>query len=136
MESSKEKTDEHAFGNLQTNIQMALQQNNIYKQSQKIAENTHDNSIMLIYNMDENGIVTLTECIANDKTMGGTKDTDSNSVGYELAKFKEMFENYINGQIEPISIQSMKYKYKELRFVVTYPDVDFKVNISMSIEDV
>lgn len=133
MLDSKEKVDAAAIENLQTTIQTSFQSSNYYKNARKIANATYDNSIMVIYQMNDDNVLEMQELRVNDRTYGVVTDATQNDVGEKLSELRDGVEGYINGQIEPIEIQSEKYIEKEnFCYYISFPDVDFKVDVEVT----
>lgn len=132
MESSREKKDKAAIDNLQTSIQMAAQENRCYKEAKKVIEESSDRQIYLIYEPNNDHVLEFKFCSVSDKTNGIMKSSDDPSAEDKVSKLKQQIADYVNGHIEPITLESEKYKFQEKYcFVLTLPDADYKVDVAL-----
>ena len=131
---SKKDMDKASLNNLTQTIQMGMQHSSVYTDAKKIADGTHKGQIVVKYDVDRNNIVTIDSCEITDKFGLVFKDSDDDMD--DLEAVKESLKNYVNGKIEPIELKSKYYQdCDEFRFIVTFPDVDFRVNVELEIEE-
>lgn len=126
---SKKGMDETNLTNLTTTIQMGMQHNSIYKDARKIADNTLTGKIVVKYYVNQDNIVLIDSCEVADRFGGTYTDADRG----DLAKLKTLLSDYVNGKIEPIELKSNYYRDCDYKFTITFPDVEFKVNVEMEV---
>lgn len=129
MLDTKEKSDASALENLKITIQIAAQNSDGYKELKKASEESADKSVMLMYQMD-NGALKIKEVSIVSEIDGKITNQTDSDLGKDLEKLRIYFDNYINGQLDPIVFESDKYLEREnVCYSITFPDVDFKVNV-------
>lgn len=130
--SSREKTDAASLLNLEMTLQMAFQHSNVYKNAKNIADDTADKKIKVVYSVTgDDNILTLSHCEIVNKNGSVTTSYDDNELGRELAGMRSQLTDRVNGKIEPISIASEQYRSVDHRFIITFLDVDYKVDVEL-----
>ena len=136
-QSSKEKADLAAIENLELTLQTGAQNSNIYKEAQELARKTDEDCITLVYTVDENNMLTCGEChVVIDHVLITDDVTVAEGEQHSLAEFKSKILSYVGGSIEPIEMTSDQYRNQEYRFILTFPDVEFKVESEVVITTV
>lgn len=129
----REKSDEAAIANLTSTIQSGTQQSAIFKDAKKVANKTKLNQVTFYYIINDENVLTYdyAEIDTND---GKFTDKTSTAQTVDLIEYTTKLKNHINGVLEPIEIQSEYYLSNKYKIVVTFTDVDFKVNAEWSLQ--
>jgi len=127
MSSAREKADASAVENLQVVMQTAMQENALYKDAKKLADESLTDEIVLVYKVNDDNMLDFDHIeIQNDETVL-TED-----YAKSLLSFKEDLLGYLGGNSEPIKIESEYYRgQKYFYFTMTFPDVDYRADIDM-----
>jgi prepilin-type N-terminal cleavage/methylation domain-containing protein len=126
---SNEKMDKSAIKNFETSMIMAFQNNSIYKDAKSVADGTYDNTITIVCGANDEKMFEIKELKTTSKTDGLVTDAQGTEAGNELAALRADIEDFINGNVEPIKIQSEFYMKNLQYFIIKFPDVDFKVQL-------
>ena len=128
---SKDQTDDVAILNLETATQMAAQYNGIYKEAKEIAEDTLDNSIVMVYSANESDVLEFSHSYIKNENNSIT--TTKNNKESDLCKIENKILEYVGGSIEPITLEGKKYKNSDIKISIIFTDVEFKVKIETEV---
>jgi prepilin-type N-terminal cleavage/methylation domain-containing protein len=129
---SREKADIAALETLASTAGAASSQSHIYKDAKKLAQKTADKTITLYFKVDADNIVQFDYAEANLPGEKISTKTPSAKTK-DLETYKDDVLKYINGVIEPIELQSKYYRLQKFKVVLTFPDVDFKVDSKLEV---
>ena len=134
VEESKEKSDISAVRALAPTLQISVQNNAIYNTAESIARKTTNDCITMVYYLDDENNLTFDYSYIN--TGASTiKSSDDDEVAIKMRRLNDDIMASVNGQIEPIKIRSKFYKNKSYEIVLHFPDMNFKVDADLNVNE-
>lgn len=131
--NTDEKVDEAAVAMLQTNIKLALQHSSMYKDAKDMVDDSKDDKLTIVYKVDENNNLLFDRCEIIDDDDGKVTSFDESDLGSELSSLRTKIIDFINGKMEPITLESDKYQDMGYYYTITFPDVDHKVDVEFGL---
>jgi prepilin-type N-terminal cleavage/methylation domain-containing protein len=132
--NTNESMDSSSVSNLQTNVQLAVQHNSIYKNAKKLAEYSTNERITVVYKVNRQNQLVIDRCEI-ETIDGTTTSNNANATGRDLKSLQTNIVNFINGKMETIVLQSEMYRSNEYYFDITFLEADFKVNIDLRMKE-
>ena len=121
--SSHKKVDAASIEMLETTLCNAVQRTDIYRDAQKIIDNTLDQRISFVYVVVDEMVV-FSHCEIIDTVYGSTTNDSGNDSGEALSLFAKKVVSYVDGHIDPIELKSQYYKQQDYRITITLSDFD------------
>jgi prepilin-type N-terminal cleavage/methylation domain-containing protein len=129
---SRAKADKAAVGNLQSTVNMALQNSKIYNMSRAYVDESDIDQLEIVYKVNDDNILVL-DCIYYSVDDDSRVNIDT--VNEKAAEFKTLIESYVNSKLEPIELSSEEYRTKDYTIIANFPDIQYKVETTLEIVD-
>lgn len=133
-DKSKEKADMSEINNLVSTTQVAVQNNAIYTAADEIANKSYDDKIVMVYYVAGDTLVFDYSYIKTDDDTS-VKSNDGSALSADMRKVNDKILTSINGKIEPVQLKSKLYKNKSYEIILTFPDVNFKVDAELVVNN-
>lgn len=132
-ENGQATSDTHQIEQLMTNLNMALQDPEIYKDATEAAANKENKVMFFKFIQTEDRELVCESVYTEDED--GTQITEDSEGGEGLTELKSKIKTFLSKNFEKPVLISKNYVGAEVVYKATFPDIYQKVEVSYTMEN-